>query len=147
MDRAAYNKCMIPFMKGGGPDRKLRFCIGAKTCSGKAKSEAEAEQICINQPAREPKPHKGSRHSIDPVNLATCMSTKMNMEGLTVDNLPARLESAIKLCSMTKAGSPPTYKRFMTSCIKETGSGGGDWRDSQPDIKKCQAKWNELRGA
>lgn len=56
MDRSAYNKCMIPWMKGGGPDRKLRFCIGAKTCSGKAKSEAEAREVCLLP--KEPKPLK-----------------------------------------------------------------------------------------
>jgi hypothetical protein len=33
-------------MKGGGPDRKLRFCVGAKLCSGKAKNEQEAIQLC-----------------------------------------------------------------------------------------------------
>ena len=56
MDRAAYNKCMSPHMKGGGEDRKLRFCIGAKLCSGKAKSEEEARKACLVP--KEPKPAK-----------------------------------------------------------------------------------------
>lgn len=62
MDRSAYNKCMIPWMKGGGPDRKLRFCIGAKLCSGHAKDEAEAREVCLLP--KEPKParaFKGKR--------------------------------------------------------------------------------------
>ena len=56
MDRVTYNKCMSPHMKGGGEDRKLRFCIGAKLCSGKSKSEAEAREICLLP--KEPKPAK-----------------------------------------------------------------------------------------
>ena len=54
--REEYNKCMIPFMKGGGEDRKLRFCIGAKLCSGKSKTEEEAREICLLP--KEPKPVK-----------------------------------------------------------------------------------------
>jgi len=137
---------MIPFMKGGGPGRKLRFCIGAKVCSGKAKSEAEAEQICINQPAKEPKPRKTSARGIDPVKLASCISTNMDLTNLTVDNMPARLEAAITHCSTAKASTKPlTYKRFMSSCMKESGN-GGDFIHSQREIKACQAKWNEVRG-
>ncbi len=56
MDRAAYNKCMSPHMKGGGPDRKLRFCVGAKLCSGKFKTEEEAKKACLVP--KEPKPAK-----------------------------------------------------------------------------------------
>lgn len=52
MDREAYNKCMVPYMKGGGEDRKLRFCTGAKVCSGKAATEEEARQICLTQPKK-----------------------------------------------------------------------------------------------
>ena len=52
--REVYTQCMIPHMKGGGPDRKLRFCIGAKLCSGKAKTEAEARELCLLP--KEPKP-------------------------------------------------------------------------------------------
>ncbi|KKM97414.1 hypothetical protein LCGC14_1168180 [marine sediment metagenome] len=147
MDRAKYTNCMIPFMKGGGPDRKLRFCIGAKVCSGKAKTEAEAEQICINQPAKEPKPRKSSGRGIDPVKLAGCISTNMDLANLTPDNLRARLETAITHCKAGKSSTRPlTYKRFMSSCIKET-SEGGDFIHSQPDIKRCQTKWNAMRAA
>jgi len=110
-----------------------------------AKSEAEAEQICINQPAKEPKPRKSSRRGIDPVKLAGCISTNMDLANLTADNLKARLETAITHCSTGKSSARPlSYKRFMSSCIKET-SEGGDFIHSQPDIKRCQTKWNAMR--
>lgn len=57
--REDYTKCMIPHMKGGGPDRKLRFCMGAKICSGKASTEEEAKRVCSLP--KEPKPLKGKR--------------------------------------------------------------------------------------
>lgn len=64
MDRAEYNKCMIPYMKGGGEDRKLRFCVGAKLCSGKAKTEEEAREIClIPKPPKEKKTRKSKKGS------------------------------------------------------------------------------------
>lgn len=56
MDRQKYNTCMVPWMKGGGADRKLRFCIGAKLCSGKFKTEEEAREVCLLP--KEPKPLK-----------------------------------------------------------------------------------------
>ncbi|KKN59504.1 hypothetical protein LCGC14_0541180 [marine sediment metagenome] len=149
MNRSAYTNCMIPFMKGGGPDRKLRFCIGAKVCSGKAQTEAEAKQICVNQPAKEPKPRKssGRGRGVDPVQLAGCISANMDLANLTRENLPTRLEAAITHCKAGKSSAKPlTYKRFMSSCIKET-SEGGDFIHSQPDIKRCQTKWNAMRGS
>jgi len=52
MDRAKYNACMSPFIRGKDKtkeERQMGFCVGAKLCSGKAKSEDEARKIC-NQP-------------------------------------------------------------------------------------------------
>ena len=49
MDRAAYNACMSPYIKGKGKskdERKRDFCIGAKICSSKASSREEALQMC-----------------------------------------------------------------------------------------------------
>lgn len=49
MDRQAYNDCMKPYISGKGmskEERRLRFCVGAKVCSGKAKTEEEAAQVC-----------------------------------------------------------------------------------------------------
>ena len=52
MDRAQYNSCMSPFIRGKDKtkeERQTGFCVGAKLCSGKAKTEEEARTIC-NQP-------------------------------------------------------------------------------------------------
>jgi len=47
MAREDYNACMVPWIKGReGLIRRLSFCVGAKICSGKAKTEDEAKQIC-----------------------------------------------------------------------------------------------------
>jgi hypothetical protein len=51
--REEYNACMRPYMTGGGTDRKTRFCVGAKLCSGKARNEEEAKELCS-----QPKPPK-----------------------------------------------------------------------------------------
>ena len=51
MDRIAFNACMSPWIKGKGrtkDERKQRFCIGAKICSGKASNEEEAIQLCAS---------------------------------------------------------------------------------------------------
>ena len=47
-NREEYNTCMRPYMTGSKPkeQRKLDFCVGAKVCSGKAKTEEEAKAIC-----------------------------------------------------------------------------------------------------
>lgn len=47
--REEYNSCMRTYITGTGKtkeQRRLDFCIGAKVCSGKAKSEEEARTIC-----------------------------------------------------------------------------------------------------
>lgn len=102
MDRSAYNKCMIPWMKGGGPDRKLRFCIGAKICSSKSKTEAEAREVCLLP--KEPKPLKSFGRGIDPVKLATCITGAVSLANLTPENFKVRLEEAIAKCSSTVKG-------------------------------------------
>jgi hypothetical protein len=64
MDRAKYNTCMSPYMKGTGKTKEQRqhdMCIGAKLCSGKASNEAEAEHLCsLPKP---PKPGKAPKVS------------------------------------------------------------------------------------
>lgn len=48
--REEYNQCMRPHITGTGKtkeQRKLDFCIGAKICSGKAKTEEEAKKVCL----------------------------------------------------------------------------------------------------
>ena len=150
--REEYTDCMIPHMKGGGPDRKLRFCTGAKLCSGKAKTKAEAEQLCQDQPLKESKPRKtrSPKCITDPASLASCIIDQIGGAS-TTENLEGRLEQAIIDCTATKkpsppASHPPTYTRFMNSCLKEAGA-GGDFAASQPVIKKCQTEWTAQRGA
>jgi hypothetical protein len=58
--REDYTTCMVPWMKGGGPDRKVRFCVGAKICSGKASNEEEARRLCA-EAAANPKPKKARK--------------------------------------------------------------------------------------
>ena len=65
MDRAQYNKCLVPYISGTGKskeERKLRFCVGAKLCSGKSKTEEEAIAVCkLPKPAKPPTTKKATR--------------------------------------------------------------------------------------
>ncbi len=152
MGRQKYNTCMVPFMKGGGPDRKLRFCTGAKLCSGKAKSEQEAREICLTEPPKEPKRRRlAGTGPPDPAIVAACVAEAIQIENLTAENLQAQLTDAITRCSLAKSAPastrPLTYKRFMKSCLKEElGGRESDFIDSQKEIRSCQVKWNSLRG-
>ncbi len=50
MAREDYNACMVPWIKGkDGLERRMSFCVGAKICSGKAKTEEEAVKICTDR--------------------------------------------------------------------------------------------------
>ena len=63
MNRVAYNQCVADALTGkkfSKEERKLEFCMAAKTCSGKASSRSEASQMCelsASQP-KEPKTRK-----------------------------------------------------------------------------------------
>jgi hypothetical protein len=62
MDRQTYNSCIAKGLKDkklNKEERKLEFCILAKTCSGKAKDREEAKIICSQpKPPKERKPRK-----------------------------------------------------------------------------------------
>ena len=147
MDRSAYNKCMVPFMKGGGEDRKLRFCAGAKICSGKAKTEEEARQICFTQPTNPPKARKSKvAKCADPIKLAACIAASADMSKFTnIETFHHWLEAAIVHCSMqvTQPSKPIGYKAFMRVCLKKAGV--MDFTKSQPAIKKCEEEWKTTR--
>ncbi len=67
--REQYNKCMVPYMKGTGvskEERHMKFCVGAKLCSGKASSEKEAIGLCSLP--KEPKPGKTPKKARAAVN-------------------------------------------------------------------------------
>ena len=87
--REDYTSCMKPWMTGGGPDRKTRFCTGAKICSGKAANEQEAARLCAEiaanpKPPKVRRPRKGSFNSAA---LASCVIKQIDstttLPGLT----------------------------------------------------------------
>ena len=122
----------------------MDMCVGAKMCSGKATTEEEAKEICINQPPKEPKAPKSRKlPSLDPAKLARCIAGSIEIKDLTAENAPARLETAITHCSMPKSASPPGYNSFMKTCIKATG---GSLKTYQRDMKTCQDQWGKTHG-
>lgn len=101
MDRKEYNQCMVKFMTGGGPDRKERFCIGAKVCS-KGVSQEEGARLCA-EAAANPKPPKARRSrggKIDTGTLAACVIKSLDGSEPTISNLPPILAK----CTGQKAG-------------------------------------------
>lgn len=107
MDRIEYTSCMKPYMTGKGfskEERKKKMCIGAKICSGKAETEAEAKKICDEQPPKEPKSTKKSRNScnLDPKELASCL-TKRLLPLENIENFEEELtNAAIECCARQK---------------------------------------------
>lgn len=58
MDRQKYNQCMIPHMRGSKTkeQRQKDMCVGAKICSGKAKTKEEAVKLCsVPKPVKQAK--------------------------------------------------------------------------------------------
>ena len=52
MDRAAFNRCLGQHLRGKKltrDQRKMAWCVAAKVCSGKAKDEKEAVQVCLRK--------------------------------------------------------------------------------------------------
>lgn len=147
MGRADYTDCMKPYMRGGGPERKERFCIGAKICSGKADNEDEAKRLC-DEAAREPKPAKAPRArrgkkgaTIDLVSLAACASQKINIEMLTPENLLSTLQTALESCyTGTKTVPALDYKKFMRDCIK-VNTVTGSFKESGKTTQQCNINW------
>ena len=122
MDRQKYNSCMVPFMKGGGEDRKLRFCIGAKVCSGKSKTEEEARQICLTQPPKEAKPRKrktGAHCAQDMVTLANCVITTISPQQLTPENFQRVLTETLQQCGCGKVTKPTRMEKAMEHITPE----------------------------
>ncbi len=115
MDRKEYNTCMIPWMKGGGEDRKLRFCQGAKLCSGKSKTEDEAKRLCI-EVAANPKPPKKPRgkkvctlRDLDAI--TTCVVESIDLGSLTDENMGKVFGDALRKCS----GGAPAKQRLTSA--------------------------------
>jgi len=117
--RQEYTDCMKPFMTGGGPDRKERFCKGAKICSGKASTEQEAAQLCA-EAAANPKPPKARKAgkkgsgSVNVSGVAACLVTKINPEELTEENIKETFTKALKACTGDNPEDPNDATKVAT---------------------------------
>lgn len=142
-NREEYTTCMIPWMKGGGEDRKLRFCMGAKRCSGKATNEDEARKLCA-EAAANPKPPKQTQRSkgkVDTGALAVCVIGKLDGSEPTQANLSPIIAS----CLGQKA-QPNTREKFIKKCFKENSSTGTlqiDIKEAQKLRPMCIRLWKE----
>lgn len=150
-NREAYNTCMVPFMKGGGPDRKERFCLGAKLCSGKAANEDEARKLCAEaaaEAAANPKPKKSQgKRKIDVAVLATCIIGSLDGSEPTLANLPPIIASCTGQ-KLQKVEPILTRKEFIKKCYKDnplTGTLGS--RTGVKEMRElqamCKARWEE----
>lgn len=126
MDRAAYNKCMKPYITGTGKsqeERRLSFCMGAKVCSGKAGSEEEARQICLSEPPKEPKSRKSRKKTeIDPKAMAECLMSNLP-DAITVDSLAeaivgctgAKMKTSTKVRAAEINTMSPEYQEALNA--------------------------------
>lgn len=138
--REDYTKCMIPYMRGGGPERKERFCIGAKICSGKANNEQEATKLCA-EAALNPKPPKTKKirsGKIDTSTLATCVIKSLDGSEITLANLTTILAN----CTGQKVEKTLTRERFIKKCFRENQV-TGDIKEAQKLRSLCTGKWKE----
>ena len=109
MERQKYNTCMVPYMKGQGlskEERQLRFCVGAKLCSGKTSDEEEAQRIClIPKPEKPPKTSNKKEASCEDscLHLAHCMVDKINMDQASnVNSIETAMINAMIECQCQK---------------------------------------------
>ena len=144
MNRQEYTTCMKPWMTGGGPDRKERFCIGAKVCS-KGVSREEAAKLC-SEAASNPKPQKvrktRGKCKIDVPTLSACVIKAMEGSELTLANLT----TSIAGCTGQKAEKALTQERFIKKCFKENSTaplGQYDLKEAQKLRSFCIARWKE----
>ena len=155
--REDYTKCMVPYMKGGGPDRKERFCLGAKLCSGKAANEDEARKLCADaaaEAAANPKPKKsrGGKCKIDVAGLATCIIGSLHGTEVDQPNLTAIISGCVgqKAQKVQKVEPVLTRKEFIKKCYKQNPLSAGGSLGSRAGVKEmrelqimCKAKWEE----
>ena len=140
MDRKEYTNCMVPYMRGGGPDRKERFCIGAKICSKKAANEQEAAKLCAEAAAnpKPPKPKGVRRGKIDTATLAACVIKGLDGAEISL----ATLTPIIASCTGQKVTKPLTQEGFIKKCFKENMV-TGDMKEAQKLRTMCAAQWKE----
>lgn len=151
MANTEYQACMTKAMQGfpKGISRQERgdlFCVSAKLCSGKARNESEAKQLCAN---RAPSPSKKGRgrKGIDSEGIARCL-LPMLTDGQTVSI--KELSAWISECSGKSGGvkikKPETKNHFLKNCAMEMiiDQGlKGTFAESIRMRKLCEAKWKE----
>lgn len=106
--RAEYTTCMKPHITGKGlskEERTLRFCVGAKLCSGKAKSEEEAKRICLEpKPPKQTKPsgshrRKGASCEDHVLSIASCMVEHIDMnQASNINSVETAIVNAMMRC-------------------------------------------------
>ena len=105
--REQYNECLRPYISGHHEDRKLSFCAGAKICSGRASSLAEAEKICREQPPKDnpgPRKSRGAGKACSPQSLekiTTCLVNNVNFNATDM-NKELRDNLAKCMCGRTE---------------------------------------------
>ena len=142
-DRNAYTTCMVPYMKGGGPERKTNFCIGAKLCSGKARDKEEAERLCA-EAALNPKPAKprgSKKQSLNLMAVSTCIIE--GMAGLPVTQ--AKLVPILAKCVGQKS-EPVGREAFIKKCFKDNAV-TGDMKESQKLRSMCSLLYKSQQEA
>lgn len=106
--RKEYTSCIRPYITGSKPkeQRKLDFCVGAKICSGKAKTREEAERIC-KEAASLPKTAKaksGKRSSgksceKEVLELSQCMVQHIDMNlASNINSVGTAIANAMAAC-------------------------------------------------
>ena len=109
MDRAEYNRCMAPHMRGqkSKEQRQMDTCIGAKLCTSKAKTPEEAKGICSLP--RPPKPQKAKRSpqtcKKEVLGLAHCMTERIDMkQASNINSIEVAIVNAMLRCKCGDAG-------------------------------------------
>jgi len=112
VDRAKYNSCMSPFIKGKDKTKEQRqtdFCIGAKICSSKAKDEKEARSLCLlpKEPKLVKKTAKRKQAEKDACNYDQFYEIASQFKDLYVDVNSERCQPCRELNSLMKEAEIP----------------------------------------
>ncbi len=117
--RQEYNSCMRPYITGKDKtkeERRTGFCIGAKICSGKAKTEDEAVKLC-NKP-KLPKWAKGGEKTEEEKPLPC--PERMHVVALNIDSI----------IGIVKAGQTDNIKETLSKTLKDIH----ECREGQDDL-------------
>ncbi|MFA5991832.1 MAG: hypothetical protein WC794_06335 [Candidatus Doudnabacteria bacterium] len=95
MDKAEYNQCMKQYMQGKMTleERGNNMCMGAKLCTGKAKTKMEAVELCKNRPVETKS--KGRKCKVSKKDLTACMIKELKPE---IENFDLAIKIALEKC-------------------------------------------------